>query len=579
MKKAIFAFIAILSAATIVVSSCSKNVLEEVVYSSLTSDLAFTSGENAEAAVVAMYAPMRKIYYRYMNDVNDTSTDLNNGKMSISDRLNDAQLFTDSYNSLLYSEWCKIATRANIVLDELPKMDEILFANVDSREVMMAQAYFMRAYAYYNLSDIYYQVPLVLSSYVDVSEKQMYASIEDIDDAIEADLLEAVKDLPRSWDEANIQKATYGAAEALLTEFYMRKAGRTRLDGKDASAIWQKALTECNKILAMVGNEYELLPDVRDAFSPSTTPNTAWSSAGVNNKELIWAQRNNGESSDGSSNLGLMFTDWSCNLGWGCIRGSLELGWLFDKADHRYTDLLAYEFPEIYGTDGNPGYYMAPEKVEDCGNVNNLAKSRTDYKADPIQGQDITPEMWADLSVGELDHLGTYKYPNTDLWVYSYINPNNFPIFRVAEFYLAKAEILNELNGPTQDAVDAINKIRERAFGNTDHNFTLASAGSKDEFRSLICDERAMELNNEAKRRPDLIRMGLWKDRMDKYIESKRTIAHWTAINNPSITEEQALGTWKTYPKDLVEDDIRRYWPIPFREVELSPELANARTF
>ena len=98
-------------------------------------------------------------------------------------------------------------------------------------------------------------------------------------------------------------------------------------------------------------------------------------------------------------------------------------------------------------------------------------------------------------------------------------------------------------------------------------------------FRSLICDKRAFELNNEAKRRPDLIRMGLWKDRMDKYIESKKQIAHWTATNNPNISEEEALGTYKTYPKDLTDNDARRYWPIPFREVGISPELANARFF
>ena len=579
MKKTIFAFIAILSAATLVVSSCQKDVLEEVVYSSLTSDLAFTSGANAEAAVVAMYEPMRQIYYRYMNDVNDTSTDLNNGTYSEADRLNDEAIYVNSFNKTLYRYFCRIATRANVLLDEVPKMDDALFEDVDSKEVMMAQAYFMRAFAYYNLSDIYYQVPLVLTSEVDVAEEQMYDSIDNIDIAIQADLVEALKNLPKSWDDANIQKATYGAALALLTESYMRTAGRLRCAGQDGSAYWQKALTECNKLLAMVGSEYELLPDVRDAFSPGTGYGN-WSRAGLNNKEIIWAQRNNGKSNDGTSNLGLMFSDWMYNLGWACIRGSLELGWLFDKEDHRYTDLIVDEFPNIYGIWSTPGYYMAPKSIEDCGNVAKLAKARTDYKADQLeQGNDIQPEYWASINTSELGNLSSNKYPNTDMWTYSYINPNNFPIFRVAEFYLAKAEILNELNGPTQEAVDAINVVRARAFGNDSHNYTVSGVGSKDNFRSLLCDERAMELNNEAKRRPDLIRMGLWKDRMDKYIEGKKTQGQWKAKNNPNITEEDAMGDYKTYPKDLTENDIRRYWPIPFREVEISPELANARTF
>lgn len=578
MKKAIFAFIAILSAATVVVSSCQKDILEEVVYSSLTSDLAFTSGANAEAAVVGMYEPMRQIYYRYMNDVNDTSTDLNCGVMSESDHLNDDKLFVHDYNATLYKYYCRIYTRANVVLDELPKMDEALFEDVDSREVMMAQAYYMRAFAYYNLTDIYYQVPLVLTSQVDVAEKQTFASIDDIEAAIEKDLLEAVKNLPRDWDDANKQKATYGAAEALLTELYMRQAGRMRCAGKDAAAVWQKALTECNKVLAMVGTEYQLLPDVRDAFSPSTAPGP-WSQAGLNNKELIWAQKNNGASQDGTSNLGLMFTDWMYNLGWACVRTSLEMGWLFDKEDLRYKELIVDEYPNVYGLASTPGFYMAPKRIEDCGNVSNVAKTRTDTRPDPIQGQTVNPGDWANLNTSELEFLGTNKYPNTDMWNYSYINPNNFPIFRVSEFYLAKAEILNEINGPTQEAVDAINVVRTRAFGNTSHNYTVASVGGKENFRSLLCDERAMELNNEAKRRPDLIRMGLWKDRMDKYVESKKIQGQWVAKNNPNITEEDAMGNYKTYPKDLTENDVRRYWPIPFREVEISPELANARTF
>ncbi|MBQ0096208.1 MAG: RagB/SusD family nutrient uptake outer membrane protein [Bacteroidales bacterium] len=579
MKKAIFAFIAILSALTVTVVSCKKDPLEEVVYSTLTSDLAFTSVENAEAAVVAMYAPMRQLYFRYMNDVNDVTTDLSNGKIAEFDRLNDEKIFVHDYNKILYSEFCKIATRANIVIDELPKMDDALFEETDSKEVMMAQAYFMRAYAYYNLSDIYYQVPLILSSEVNTAGEQTCASIDDIDAAIESDLKEAVKNLPKSWDVANSQKATYGAAEALLTEFYMRQAGRYRNAGKDATTIWQKALAECNKILAMVGSEYELLPDVRDAFSPSTAPGP-WSQAGLENKEIIWAQKNNGSAQDGTSNLGLMFSQWEYNLGWACINSSLELAWLFDKEDLRYKNLLVTEFANIYGIFSTPGFYKAPDSIEEVGGIANLIKGRTTPYVDVLgQGNDVPVEAWATINCSELTCLGTNKYPNTDMWNYSYINPNNFPIFRVAEFYLAKAEILNEISGPTKEAVDAINVIRTRAFGNTEHNYTLAGVGSKENFRSLICDERAFELNNEAKRRPDLIRMGFWKDRLDKFIESKKTMAHWQSINNPKISEEDALGTYKTYPKDLTEKDIRRYWPIPFREVEISPELANARTF
>jgi len=42
-------------------------------------------------------------------------------------------------------------------------------------------------------------------------------------------------------------------------------------------------------------------------------------------------------------------------------------------------------------------------------------------------------------------------------------NENDLFIIRLAEIYLLKAEALNELNGPTQAAVDAFNAVRQRA--------------------------------------------------------------------------------------------------------------------
>ena len=96
------------------------------------------------------------------------------------------------------------------------------------------------------------------------------------------------------------------------------------------------------------------------------------------------------------------------------------------------------------------------------------------------------------------------------------------PLLRFADIVLCKAEILNELNGPTREAIDLVNKIRERAFQNQEHNLKLEDYATTDDLREAICDERAFELNNEGVRRPDLIRMGLWKDRLNKYIAIKK---------------------------------------------------------
>ena len=89
------------------------------------------------------------------------------------------------------------------------------------------------------------------------------------------------------------------------------------------------------------------------------------------------------------------------------------------------------------------------------------------------------------------------------------LQENDWPIVRYADILLSRAEALNELNGPTQEAIDLINSVRDRA-GVSD----LVLAGfSKETLRDQILKERGWEFYSEAQRRTDLLRHG-------KFIES-----------------------------------------------------------
>ena len=152
---------------------------------------------------------------------------------------------------------------------------------------------------------------------------------------------------------------------------------------------------------------------------------------------------------------------------------------------------------------------------------------------------------------------------------------------RLADIILCKAEILNELNGPTQDAIDLINEIRERAFQDTDHNLKLSDYSTQEALRNAICDERLFELNNEGTRRPDLIRMGLWKDRLDKHFAQikQKWIYNEDNVEQKTGTRPDYSSNWLVYPTDLTEDDIRRYFPAPKRESDINPDLNHCRDF
>ena len=82
----------------------------------------------------------------------------------------------------------------------------------------------------------------------------------------------------------------------------------------------------------------------------------------------------------------------------------------------------------------------------------------------------------------------------------------DFPVFRLADAYLMRAEALFNM-GDANNAVKDINVIRKRAFGNADGNITADELTSQ-----YILDERGREFYYEAQRRTDLVRFGQFTD-------------------------------------------------------------------
>ena len=76
---------------------------------------------------------------------------------------------------------------------------------------------------------------------------------------------------------------------------------------------------------------------------------------------------------------------------------------------------------------------------------------------------------------------------------------------------LARAEAINELEGPTEEAKKLVHQIRRRAFDNYDsseHYTEIENINDQSAFREHILKERGWEFYWEGMRRPDLIRHG-----------------------------------------------------------------------
>lgn len=532
-------------------SLCACN-LDEDLSSVYNADNAYVTEQNAQEGVNGIYRYLKEGTHPATFYLNDVSTDAAYKAGLDYEIMNDNNLSGNVDVARAYNGNWQMIGCANSAIDNITPMAEDKFKIAAHKKELLAEAHFMRAFAYYQLTNAFYRVPLITNGFYDAVSSPVLASVEELDTQIEQDLLIAASGLPDIWDKKNVGgeggRPTSVAAYGYLMRLYMRKAGYLRELGKDATASWQLALNYANRVIAT--GRYALQPKIWDVFDPT-------SEKSLYNNEIIFAVRSSERVPSGSSDIALYFTPWSYNYGWDIFSIPLELYWKYDMSDERFSKLLVGEYTDVYNANKK---YKVPTRTQ-VGTLNNENSS-------PI--------------VVELGQAYTNKYFYEKAGTYNYNTPNNLILLRYADVLLCKAEILNELNGLNQASVDLLNRIRERAFGNTAHNYSLADFATQADFRSVLCDERLLELNNEGGRRIDLIRMGLWKDRMDAYMDAIKAKIE-TKEHNMGLALGSLSAEWSIYPKfsttPLKRFDKRRYYPIPKVYSSKYPDLQNNRNF
>ncbi|MEC3878495.1 RagB/SusD family nutrient uptake outer membrane protein [Parapedobacter sp. 10938] len=132
-----------------------------------------------------------------------------------------------------------------------------------------------------------------------------------------------------------------------------------------------------------------------------------------------------------------------------------------------------------------------------------------------------------------------------------------WPVIRLADMYLLYAEALNEVNGPSDEAYDYVDRVRKRAgLPTVEEAWTTFSRQpdkytTKEGFRSIIQQERLNELAFEGKRFWDLRR---WKR---AHIELNNLITGWDIDQeNPETYYRQRV----LYNQTFMMRDY--FWPI-----------------
>lgn len=156
---------------------------------------------------------------------------------------------------------------------------------------------------------------------------------------------------------------------------------------------------------------------------------------------------------------------------------------------------------------------------------------------------------------------------------------------RYADVVLMRAELENELNGPSA-AAPYLTKIRNRAFASTDRtanvtNYVAAASASKEKMFNAIVDERALEFAGELIRKADLIRWGKLKSKMDEAKAKMQALVNLTDYDaqhpysqlSGHLYYKMTDLTWKRGESTNVASGAKlNFYGLNYGEMDIDPE-------
>ena len=403
----------------------------------------------------------------------------------------------------------------------------------DKMKRIKGQMLFLRGLAYYNLAG-YYQNPILITDYNTYSTLDgLYASnstYDEVLDQVEKDFQEAMTLLPTrdaggEWAKG---RATSGAAAGYYARALMMRHK------------YSEALAVLKSIISGTYGHYELMKNYGDNFREGAAyENNAeslfevqyldYGSQGVDDE---WTPVNTSPNATQGHAIESNFGPGDCG-GWADLSASPWLYQLF-KAEKTTSGKLD---PRLYWTIGT---YETDWEGFEYGN-----KCYTlDMTADAPM---VTNNNNGGLPVAKNTNFRTGIYDKVVTGLHCGIN---LRMMRYSDVLLRAAECENEVNGPTQQAIDWINEVRSRAQL---ANLKLSDFGSKDKlFEQIANVERPKEFGCEFGRGFDLLRWGFF----------------YSAERVQQLKEH---GTFRrSADRSLVKE------PVSYSQVGIDPELKSS---
>lgn len=312
-------------------------------------------------------------------------------------------------------------SRANIFLENVDR------AEIDpaKKAVARAEAMFLRAYYYFILSSYWGDVPLRLKSTSSVKEVNFKNTpAKEIFAFIVKDMEEAAGLLDVSVSYNYNSRITKTVAWGILARVNLKMAG--------APLNQTERFAEARKWTELVINDgsHRLNPDYSNVFIKMCRDEYD-----TQFRESMWEVEFNklstgGQEEEGSVGgiNGIGNSDKAFGYSYGIPHATEAYYTIFDAVDTRRDWSIS---PYRYAV------------------VNGVANSKVNFAASEIYNR-FNAKWRREYETAQPKNLGT--------------TPINFPILRYADVLLMFAEAENEVNGPTQKAIDAVNLVRRRGY-------------------------------------------------------------------------------------------------------------------
>lgn len=410
-------------------------------------------------------------------------------------------------NSKLYEEKMKteIADGENtggVVTEEVP--------NVTKLTQMMGEAKVMRAMFYHELLSYWGDIPFTFKATYETNN--LYPEVTDrqvVSDSLIADLRHAAE-----WMQSD-KDATLDAPERISKEAAYAMIAR----------------------LALQAGGYSLNHDANDVNGYKMTRPS-------NYKEYYQIARDYAKKviDAGGHSLNKSFRDV-----------------FVDECNHIATkgDDAIFEIPFGKDYSGAWGYAQGPKSEVDANNETDFSNQAWGSTSGNVRTTRFYRHMFKEGDARRDYVCGTWGYSNQGLPAinFSYTMYNNkwsklwntvglgkastgntginFAYIRYADVLLMFAEADNEVNGaPTQEAIDAVNQVRRRAYNGVNYELTSAQTATKEDFLKAVLDERKFEFAGENMRWKDLVRNNLYSEQI-----------FYTFLAYYGVAEDQSTGS------------------------------------